>query len=49
MNSNVEKYPKKPYQTPLLCVFGDIGTLTEAVGNASMVFDGGTMSTQKTR
>jgi hypothetical protein len=40
--------PRKPYSKPRLEVYGDLGTLTNAVGNMSTTLDGGTMSTQKT-
>jgi hypothetical protein len=43
-----ESGKKKKYQSPILRVYGDIGTLTAAIANKAATADGGTGLTNKT-
>ena len=50
MSTNAEKplKTKKPYESPKLRVYGDIGTLTGATGTMSNTGDGGMGTANKT-
>jgi hypothetical protein len=39
---------KKPYEAPKLSVYGDLKTITQAVGDMGAVADGGAGMTTKT-
>ena len=48
MTSDDKNQPKKPYHSPVIEVYGDIRTVTNAVGNAGAT-DGGTGARRKSQ
>jgi hypothetical protein len=47
-NSTEGNKGKKPYQTPRLFSYGNVREITQNVGNANLIIDGGTGATKKT-
>lgn len=48
MTSDDKKQQKAPYHSPVIEVYGDIRTITQAIGNMGVALDGGTGATKKT-